>query len=407
MNLINNIRLGLFAAASVGFGALALPACQLHAALDAEGSLAADVVLEDAEQAPLEDAAATDAAADPPTDASAGGMVREVTVRPQDTLWSIAAAAMPPNYANVQQYMLAILQENPHAFTNGNINGLIAGSRLRLPRGDIETLPDEAIQEADRQNSAWSGVGDDELKILVRKDNWAVSDADGQPVVAAEPAAPAESPVGTLGKTAAAAVGDKVDEDAEVDVHELALPSPAPEADSSAALDEAPRQEVAGQEVQLRQRDDEIAELKEGMASLQATMQAERRDRQEERRDLRRQLALWRVVAALGAAAVVLLIVVLVMRRRHRAASRSGSQTDLPPPSPDPSPDPASPQQDDHHFGEPISDQRVKLNLAQANMDLGKLEVAREILEEVQAEGSDAERQEAEALLDRLDAAQS
>ena len=407
MNLINNIRLGLFAAASVGFGALALPACQLHAALDAEGSSAADVVLEDAEQAPLEDAAATDATADPLADASAGGMVREMTVRPQDTLWSIAAAAMPPNYANVQQYMLAILQENPHAFTNGNINGLIAGSRLRLPRGDVETLPDVAIQEAVRQNSVWSGVGDDELKILVRKDNWAVSDADGQQTVAAAPAAPAESPVGTLGKTAVAAVADQVDEDAEVDVHELALPSPAPEADSSEALDEAPRQEVAGQEVQLRQRDDEIAELKEGVASLQATMQAERRDRQEERRDLRRQLALWRVVAALGAAAVVLLIVVLVMRRRHRAASGSGSQTDLPPPSLDSSPDPASPQQDEHHFGEPIGDQRVKLNLAQANMDLGKLEVAREILEEVQAEGSDAERQEAEALLDRLDAAQS
>ena len=404
MNLINNIRLGLFAAASVGFGALALPACQLHAALDAEGGLAAGVVLEDTGQAPPKDAAGVSDSAGLPADAPAGGMVREMTVRPQDTLWSIAAAAMPPNYANVQQYMLAILQENPHAFTNGNINGLIAGSRLRLPRGDVETLPDVAIQEAVRQNSAWSGVGDDELKILVRKDNWAVSDADGQPVVAAEPAAPAKSPVG---ETAAAAVADQVDEDAEVDVHESALPSPALEADSSAALDEAPRQEVADQDVALPQRDDEIGELKEYMASLQATMQAERRDRQEERRDLRRQLALWRVVAALGAAAVVLLIVVLVMRHRHRAASGSGSQTDLPPPSLDSSPDPASPQQDEHHFGEPIGDQRVKLNLAQANMDLGKLEVAREILEEVQAEGSDAERQEAEALLDRLDAAQS
>ena len=401
MNLINDIRLGLFAAASVGFGGLALPACQLHAAPDAEGSLAAGVVLEDAEQASPEEVAAAEAAAGLPADASAGGMVREVTVRPQDTLWSIAATAMPPNYANVQQYMLAILQENPHAFTNGNINGLIAGSRLRLPQGSVETPPAEAVQEADRQNAAWRGGGDDELKILVREDNWAVSDVAGQPAVAAEPVAPAESPVGALGETAPAAVVDKVDEDAEVDAHELVLPSPVPETGPSEALDEAPRQEVADQDVALPQRDDEIAELKEGMASLQAIMQAERRDWQ-------RQLTLWRVTAAVGAAiALVLLIVVLVMRRRHRAASRSASQTDLPPPSADSSPDPASPQQDDHHFGEPIGDQRVKLNLAQANVDLGKLEVAREILEEVRAEGSDAERQEAEALLDRLDAAQS
>ena len=89
-----------------------------------------------------EDAPEAGALADPSADVPAAAMVREVTVRPQDTLWSIAAAALPPNYANVQQYMLAILQANPHAFANGNINGLIAGvaaaaasRRHRIPAG--------------------------------------------------------------------------------------------------------------------------------------------------------------------------------------------------------------------------------------------------------------------------------
>ena len=49
----------------------------------------------------------------------------------------------------------------------------------------------------------------------------------------------------------------------------------------------------------------------------------------------------------------------------------------------------------------------MQLNLAQANMELGKLEVAREILEEVRAAGGASERREAEALLARIGPAQS
>ena len=399
VNIVNDIRLGLRTAASVAFSALALHACQLQAAFDAEGSLDAGVVLEDAEQAPPEDAPEAGALADPSADVPAAAMVREVTVRPQDTLWSIAAAALPPNYANVQQYMLAILQANPHAFANGNINGLIAGSRLRLPLGGAESLPAEAIQEAGRQNSAWGGVVDDELKILVREDNWAPRDSEDQPIVVAEPDAPPE--------TAPVPVAD----DGEVDFGALESAPPVPKASPSGALEETHRQETVVQDVELpqrsdelrrrdvelRQRDEAIAKLNDDLASLRATLQAERRD-------WRQQLARWRLAATAGAIAVlVLLIVVVAMWRRRRAEASGAAQTASPPSSQAP----PSPEPDDHHFGEPISDHRVKLNLAQANMDLGKIEVAREILEEVRAAGGAAERQEAEALLGRLDAAQS
>ena len=181
---------------------------------------------------------------------------------------------------------------------------------------------------------------------------------------------------------------------------ELAPPSPVPETSPSEALDGALRPEVVEQDAQSPQRDEEIAKLQEEVASLKA----ERRDWRQERRDLREQLARWRVAALVGAAvAAALLLVVLAMRRRRGAATAGATRTASPPPSPVP----ASPQQDDHHFGEPISDHRVKLNLAQANMDLGKLEVAREILEEVRATGGEAERREAEALLGRLGPAQS
>ena len=293
---------------------------------------------------------------------------------------------MPPNYANVQQYMLAILRENPQAFANGNINGLIAGSRLRLPQGSTETRPEEAIQEAVKQNSSWRG-GDAELKILVREDNWAVSGLEGQPAVVAEPAALADSAPSTAVEAAQA------------DLPELAPPSSAPETSPSEALDGALRQEVVEQDAQSPQRDEEIAKLQEEVASLKA----ERRDWRQERRDLGEQLARWRVAALVGAAVAAALLLVVLVRRRRGAATAGATQTAAPPPSPAP----GSPQQDDHHFGEPISDHRVKLNLAQANMDLGKLEVAREILEEVRATGGEAERREAEALLGRLGPAQS
>ena len=336
------------AAASVAFGALVLHACQLQAAIDAAGSFDAAAV-ESAERMARQDAPQASAPANRPTGAGVARMGREITVRPQDTLWSIAAAALPPGYANVQQYMLAILRENPHAFANGNINGLIAGSRLRLPRLGAETLPTEAVQEAVRQNSAWRGPGDDELRILVRKDNWTVSDA---------------------------AVADE----REAVVNESGAAAPAPAAD---------------QGIRLRQRDAEIAQLREDLAALRATLRAERRERE-------RQLARWRMAAAIGVAVAltVLLIVVLVMRRR-RPAQTFGAGRAAPRPSPEPS------RQDDHHFGGPIGDHRVKLNLAQANMDLGKLEVAREILEEVRADGGAAERREAEALLARIGPLQS
>lgn len=334
MKAVTDIRLGLRAAASVAFGALALHACQLQAAIAADGSFNA-AAAENVEKTARQDASQASAPVHRPAGAGVAGMGREITVRPQDTLWSIAAAALPPDYGNVQQYMLAILRENPHAFANGNINGLIAGSRLRLPRLGAETQPTEAVQEAVKQNSAWRGAGEDELKILVRKDNWTVSNAAAAPATA------------------------------------------------------------ANQDVQVRQRDDEIAQLTEDLAALRATLRAERRERE-------RQLARWRMAAAIGVAVALtaLLIVVLVMRRRRPAQAFSARRA-APRPSSEPS------RQDDHHFGASIGDHRVKLNLAQANMELGKLEVAREILEEVRAAGGASERREAEALLARIGPAQS
>lgn len=74
-----------------------------------------------------------------------------------DTLWSIASQARPSNAVNVQQTMLAIVDMNPDAFINGNINLLKAGYRLRLPNEAQASArsAQQALGEVARHDEEW------------------------------------------------------------------------------------------------------------------------------------------------------------------------------------------------------------------------------------------------------------
>lgn len=50
-----------------------------------------------------------------------------------ETLWSIARAALPADDISMNQMMLAIVELNPNAFRDRNINQLLRGARLQLP----------------------------------------------------------------------------------------------------------------------------------------------------------------------------------------------------------------------------------------------------------------------------------
>ncbi|MGI9229911.1 MAG: type IV pilus assembly protein FimV [Gammaproteobacteria bacterium] len=73
-----------------------------------------------------------------------------------DTLWSIASRVRPPS-VSVQQMMLALLQANPHAFDNNNINGLKAKQILLIPTADEigSGSVAAAISEVKAQSSNW------------------------------------------------------------------------------------------------------------------------------------------------------------------------------------------------------------------------------------------------------------
>lgn len=76
---------------------------------------------------------------------------------PQDNLWEIAQDHRADASITVPQNMLAILNLNPRAFTNNNINGLKSGYILKLPTQQqaLAIAPDDAQAQLNQQNIAW------------------------------------------------------------------------------------------------------------------------------------------------------------------------------------------------------------------------------------------------------------
>ncbi len=74
-----------------------------------------------------------------------------------DTLWDIARQSRPSRSVSVQQMMLSLLNTNPGAFVNNNINVLKTGQVLRIPdSSEINQLSKrEAIALVKEHNALW------------------------------------------------------------------------------------------------------------------------------------------------------------------------------------------------------------------------------------------------------------
>lgn len=83
--------------------------------------------------------------------------ISEYKVQSRDTLWSIAERTRPSADISMQQMMIGLLNANPQAFQQNNVNSLYAGSTLNIPStNEITRLSAiEAKSEVDRQNTAW------------------------------------------------------------------------------------------------------------------------------------------------------------------------------------------------------------------------------------------------------------
>ncbi|MBI3344122.1 MAG: FimV family protein [Gammaproteobacteria bacterium] len=94
----------------------------------------------------------------PPVSGSRASEPREdYTVKPGETLWSIAQRLKPDDTVSAQQIMLAILKQNPDAFLNKNVNTLKAHAVLTIPDFDaiIALTKDEAKGIVKEHNAGW------------------------------------------------------------------------------------------------------------------------------------------------------------------------------------------------------------------------------------------------------------
>ncbi len=74
-----------------------------------------------------------------------------------DTLWSIARVARPDSSISIQQMMLAIINANPEAFIENNINGLKRGAILQIPDAtEVDSLDQsDALAQVISQHALW------------------------------------------------------------------------------------------------------------------------------------------------------------------------------------------------------------------------------------------------------------
>lgn len=76
---------------------------------------------------------------------------------PTDTLWSIAKATRPNKSVSLQQMMMAIMADNPQAFTKNNINALKKGSILKIPSTERagQFDPKRTLVQLMKQDNQW------------------------------------------------------------------------------------------------------------------------------------------------------------------------------------------------------------------------------------------------------------
>jgi FimV-like protein len=89
-------------------------------------------------------------------------------ITPEHTLWRIASDNLPDESISIYQYMLALVESNPHAFIAGNANLMRSGVLLELPSATSARAvsADEARQRLRQQNEWFSARSREEIRAI-------------------------------------------------------------------------------------------------------------------------------------------------------------------------------------------------------------------------------------------------
>lgn len=172
-----------------------------------------------------------------------------------DTLWRIAEQASKDQDVSIEQMLIALYEENPHAFYKANINALLAGKKLRLPNRDtvLKLSRNQAIAEFNRQIQAWKRH---EAPDVVFEDGGEAVDSKQLTLVAPAQESVSEHASVTAGRAQPTAIESAAE----------AQPEQKP---GTAAVDNAIQQRVAALEKQLATMQELIALKDQQLAALQ------------------------------------------------------------------------------------------------------------------------------------------
>ncbi len=177
----------------------------------------------------------------------------EYSVSRSDTLWGVATAVRPDSDVSMEQTMLGLLEANPNAFYDQNINNLKAGYVLRVPSREEMTAVSqkEALAETRRQNALWREGRTAQTKAVAAKPaETAVAAASD--TTAATASAAADAQLKLVAPEASAAGNGSSDGTVEDLRKDLAL---------AVESVEAQRQENQDLNTRLKQLEDQLSQL--------------------------------------------------------------------------------------------------------------------------------------------------
>lgn len=284
-----------------------------------------------------------------------------------DTLWSIAREVRAPG-ATLGETVSALQRMNPHAFVEGNPNLLMRGVMLKVP---TTTVAVETSTDAERPDPG-----------PVAPATESVAPAEESPAPEQESPAPEQEEIVRGEDVTSLPAGDG-------DRELLALQN----AELRKRL-ETVQTELEVVTARAEALDGQVSTLRRRLAESETQAVAAQSPVSEEAEASRRN-----AMTGVALALLVVVVVVFMYARRLRSSQPVGAEPAQQPLgarrigagrlAPEATPDNYDPS--------------TKLNLARAFLDMGRTDQAREVLEEVLAEGSDDDRREAEELLEQME----
>jgi len=180
-----------------------------------------------------------------------------------DTLWSIARASLPAGGVTMDQMMIAILELNPRAFRDGNINQLLRGAALEMPDAAQAAALDAATAAAEvaAQNRAFRARTRSETPTVSSAGRNAGQAAGEDPAQDAEPGDGARRPAGQD-----AAAGDEAPD------HRLSLVPPGDE-QSGGGLSDREAAEIADLQQRLARAEEELYAARQEAEEFQSRVE--------------------------------------------------------------------------------------------------------------------------------------